>query len=134
MDTSNFEAVKVAIKQDKSGYILTLSIHPDEIPDEIMRDFVGSRYQVVMVRLGEDERPVVRDEIVKLAGMLCRDKQFAAFLIDRGLIFEDGEETIIGWLKDELGIQSRTELKTNKEAAAKLKNINLEFQQWKRNG
>ena len=30
METSNFEAVKVAIKQDSSGYILTLRMHPDE--------------------------------------------------------------------------------------------------------
>ena len=55
MKTSQFEGVKVAIKQDKTGYVLTLSIHPDEIPDEVLRDFVGSRYQVVMVRLNTDE-------------------------------------------------------------------------------
>ena len=50
MKTSQFEAVKVAIKQDKTGYVLTLSIHPDEIPEEVMRDFVGARYQVVALR------------------------------------------------------------------------------------
>ena len=37
METSQFEAVKVGMKQDNSGYILTLRIHPDEVPDEIMR-------------------------------------------------------------------------------------------------
>ncbi len=34
METSQFEAVKVGLKQDSSGYILTLRIHPDEIPEE----------------------------------------------------------------------------------------------------
>jgi len=31
METSQFEAVKVGIKQDNSGYILTLRIHPDGV-------------------------------------------------------------------------------------------------------
>ena len=39
METSQFEAVKVGLKQDNSGYILTLRIHPDEIPEEIARDY-----------------------------------------------------------------------------------------------
>ena len=62
MTPSSFEAVKVAIKQDKSGYILTLAIHPDEIPSEVMRDFVGARYQVVMVRLNGEEKPMDREK------------------------------------------------------------------------
>ena len=57
METLQFEAVKVALKQDKTGYMLTLNIHPDEIPEGLMRDFVGARYQVVMVRLNGEEKP-----------------------------------------------------------------------------
>jgi hypothetical protein len=33
-----FEARKVALKQDRTGYVLTLSLHPDEIPVELLRD------------------------------------------------------------------------------------------------
>ena len=29
------EAIKVAIKQDATGYVLTLRIHPDEIPEQL---------------------------------------------------------------------------------------------------
>lgn len=86
MKTSQFEGVKVAIKQDKTGYVLTLSIHPDEIPEEVMRDYVGSRYQVVMVRLNTDEKPMDREQdlsmdYVRVAGMLCRDSAFHKFLM-----------------------------------------------------
>ena len=35
MKTIQFEGVKVALKQDKTGYVLTLSMHPDDIPDMI---------------------------------------------------------------------------------------------------
>jgi len=62
MQNSNFEAVKITLKQDKTGYVLTMCIHPNELPDEVLRDFVGARYQVVMVRLTEDEMPINREQ------------------------------------------------------------------------
>ena len=62
METIQFEAIKVALKQDKSGYVLTLNVHPDEAPDALLRDFVGARYQVVMVRLNGNEEPMDRQE------------------------------------------------------------------------
>jgi uncharacterized protein YcgL (UPF0745 family) len=59
--TLQYEAVKVAMKQDKTGIVLTLNIHPDEVPESLMRDYVGARYQVVMVRLNGEEKPMNRD-------------------------------------------------------------------------
>ena len=58
MSAMQFETVKVALKQDATGFVLTLKIHPDEIPEELMRDFVGARYMIAMVRLNDDEQPV----------------------------------------------------------------------------
>jgi hypothetical protein len=137
MQTSQFEAIKLAIKQDKEGYVLNLRMHPDDVPEEILRDFVGARYQVVMVRLADDNSPMERNHsssaLVSLAGMLCRNTQFGEFLIDTGNIFDNSEESITKWMKDELQIQSRKELATNKEAALCLKQINEEFQKWKQN-
>ena len=40
MDSLNFESQKIALKQDSTGYVLTLRVHPDELPEEILRDFV----------------------------------------------------------------------------------------------
>lgn len=136
MKTSQFEAVKVAMKQDRTGYILTLSIHPDEVPDEILRDFVGARYQVVMVRLNGAEQPMNRDQEyspdpVQLAGILCRDKKFHLFLVADGYITEATETAAIDWLRNELGIQSRAELKTSPEAVKHLLIVNEEYKRWK---
>lgn len=136
MTPSQFEAVKVAIKQDKTGYILTLSIHPDEIPAEVMRDFVGSRYQVVMVRLNGEEKPMNRDQehsrdLVRTAGILCRDKTFHKFLLETGQVLEASEEEAISWLKDTLKIVSRSELSTNFRAAKQFTLIHQEFLSWK---
>lgn len=136
MTPSQFEAVKVAIKQDKTGYILTLSIHPDEIPAEVMRDFVGSRYQVVMVRLNGEEKPMNREQehsrdLIRTAGILCRDKAFHKFLLETGQVLEASETEAINWLKDTLKIVSRSELSTNVAAAKQFNIIYQEFLAWK---
>lgn len=136
MDTLQYEAIKVAMKQDKEGFILTLRIHPDSVPDALFRDFVGARYQVVMVRLADDETPLNRDnfsEVVKLAGMLPRNPDFRQWLVQRGEIFEADEDEATTWLKHQCQIGSRRELANNQAASAILRQINQEFQAWKRN-
>ena len=136
METSQFEAKKIALKQTKDGHVLTLAIHPDESPDEILRDFVGARYMVVMVRLGDEEKPLNREEyaggqMVKLAGMLCRDSKFWDYLYEQGLLFETNEAACTEWIKAYLNIASRAELKTNIEAQGALKLIYAEYKEWK---
>jgi hypothetical protein len=136
MEISKFEGVKVALKQDRTGYILTLSVHPDEVPEEILRDFVGARYQVVMVRLTNEERPMIREQehsgdMVRMAGILCRDPMFQRFLLEAGQTFDASEDIDTAWLKEELNIQSRAELRENQAAASQLRIINQEFQAWK---
>jgi len=136
MKTLQFEAVKIEMKQNKTGIILTLNIHPDDLPEPLMRDFVGARYQVVMVRLNGEDRPMNRDteyqrDPVRLAGMMCRDKGFARFLMENGQIFDDTESTVVEWIKEELGVASRAELKDKPQAAKRLLAINEEYQLWK---
>lgn len=133
--TLQFEAVKIAMKQDKTGIILTLNIHPDELPIDLMRDFVGARYQVVMVRLNDENKPMSRDaeysrDPVRTAGILCREKQFAQYLFDKDQIFEKKEEDAIEWLKGELDIDSRVELKEDQQKAKKFWAIYEEYQKW----
>lgn len=135
IQTLQFEAVKIAMKQDKTGLVLTLNIHPDEAPERLMRDYVGARYQVVMVRLNGEDKPMNRDQEysrdpVRTAGILCRDKNFAQYLHDKEQIFEKKEADVIEWLKMELDIESRTELKEDTQKAKKFWAIYQEYQQW----
>lgn len=132
----SFEAVKVALKQDRTGYILTLNIHPDDLDERILRDFVGSRYMVVMARIDENQQPLNRGEFVdpvKLAGILCKSKEFQLFLQDMGELFDITEKDAAEWLRQQLKITSRSELKGNEEATRRLLQINEEFKQWKQN-
>ncbi len=136
MKTLQFEGTKVALKQDKTGYVLTLSMHPDDIPEDLLRDFVGSRYQVVMVRIGSDEQPMDKaDEFggnrsIRIAGLLCRDHRFWEYLLEDNQIFEKKEELATEWLRDYLSIQSRSELKTNLQARELLDKLHREYNTW----
>ena len=137
MNTIQFEGVKVALKQDKTGYVLAVSIHPDDVPVELLRDFVGSRYQVVMVRMDGSEQPMNREEefgadrSIRIAGMLCRDPKFWKYLYEDTQIMQATEKEATDWLRDYLNIQSRTELKTNEEARQHLDKLHKEFNEWK---
>ena len=75
--TIQFEGIKTAFRQTKDGYNLTLAVHPDEVPTDLITDFVGSRYMVVMVRLGDDDQPLDpghfrRDRVHQQAGRIGR--------------------------------------------------------------
>jgi hypothetical protein len=136
METSQFEGKKIALKQTKDGYAMTLAIHPDDIPDELMRDFVGARYMVVMVRLADNEEPLNREEfaggqMVKLAGMLCRDSEFWEYLHEEGSLFQKSEKDCVEWMQSYLVIGSRSELKTNLASQRALKDIYTEYKEWK---
>lgn len=136
MKTLQFEAVKVAIKQDKTGYVLTLSMHPDEVPEEVFRDWVGARYQVVMVRLNGHDEPMDRqnefegDRAIRIAGLLCRDPKFWDYLYEDNQILEAKEKEATDWLRDYLNIPSRSELKTNPKARILLDKIHKEYNAW----
>lgn len=61
----NFEAVKTSMMQDKNGTNIRLTIHPNDVPPELHKDWVGSRYMVVMVKLNEDGTPDSGEDNVK---------------------------------------------------------------------
>ena len=138
MKTLQFESIKVALKQNKDGYILTLCIHPDDVPLDLLRDFVGAHYQVVMVRLNDEHQPMDRaDEFdgsksVRIAGILCKEKEFWEYLHEEEQIFIPNEEETTEWMRNYLGVKSRSELKTNLEARNRLQKINEEYSAWKK--
>jgi hypothetical protein len=133
LNSIQFEGCKVALKQDKNGYVLTLSMHPDDIPEDLLRDFVGSRYMVVMVRIGDNEQPLERkehDKYVRAAGMLCKNSLFWKFLFDDNQIMQESEAEATEWLREYLNIPSRSDLKTNDAAQKLLDKVIQEFNQW----
>lgn len=53
------EAKKHALRQQQDGcWIMTLRVHQNDMPEAIMKAAMGTRYQVAMVEIGDDELPV----------------------------------------------------------------------------
>jgi hypothetical protein len=135
LDSIQFEGIKVGLKQSREGYVLTMAIHPDETPDDLLRDFVGSRYMVVMVRLGDDEKPMERKKAphanaVAAAGMLCRDPKFWLFVHEYTQDSIESEGACAEWLKCYFEIDSRADLKTNEKARDRFLKMKERFDQW----
>jgi hypothetical protein len=137
VDNIQFEAVKTALRQSKDGYSLTLVIHPDDIPEELVKDFVGARYVVVMVRLDENEQPMQREKetpgahAVKMAGVLCRDLEFWSWVNNAWDLSITSEAECAKWLCEYLGLESRSELKTDEEARGLFNTLRNGFYDWR---
>jgi hypothetical protein len=128
-----FEARKVAMKQDRTGFVLTLSIHPDELPEELIRDFVGARYGCALVRIQDDESPTPYVNRVQKAGMLCRNPSFQEFIAERLVGHSVNEDQAAAALCKQCGITSRSELNGNAKAQEMFDAIALDFEHWSPN-
>lgn len=121
----NFEAVKISLTQDKNGFVLKLSIHPNDVPEQVLRDWVGARYIVAMVRTNDDGSVVENPDVVKakkvvtMAAMLCANQQFQVWMVGHGYADDIGDDHAAAGLRRILNIQSRADLKTNKDAREK---------------
>jgi len=131
MNALQFEALKVALKQDATGYVLTVKIHPDEIPEELLRDFVGARYMVAMVRVNDDETPVqpLKNRVQK-AGMLCRDPKFQQYAKEN-LAAPETENGATRAIYEACGIKSRTELNGNRQAQEAFDELVEAYDKWR---
>jgi hypothetical protein len=126
-----FEARKVALKQDRTGFVLTLSLHPDEIPVELIKDFVGARYACALVRIQDDESAMVYNNRVKTAGMICRDPLFQQFMSEKYRLDLVDENETATMLCDKCGIESRSQLNGDPVAQSIFDEVVAIFEQWK---
>ena len=139
----HFEAVKTSMSQSKQGTVLRLALHPNEVPPSLHTDWVGSRYMVAMVKLDEEDQPEMSDQqretnrLIASAGMLCRNLDFAKFLFDADTLLgvpndeAEREKRVAGALREALGVESRSEMRTNSVARERFKNMVEEFTKWK---
>ena len=136
METLQFECKKMRMLQDKDGYVLTVRVHPDDVPMSLFRDFVGAAYQCVMVRLAQDEQPMDRDDqfagdrAIRIAGLLCDNPKFWEFLFSKNEISTKDYESATQWLRFYLELESRKQLKTHPEARNRLDILHKEFNAW----
>jgi len=119
-----FEAIKTSMRQDGKGTYMTLTIHPDEVPVDLLAARPGTRYMVGMLPVDDHDQPVKGKDMeegeraVQSAGMLCRNIKFQKWMAEKHYAFGMSEEDCTEALKQHCGIESRSELKDNRDARA----------------
>lgn len=132
VDALHFESIKMALKQDATGFVLTLRVHPDELPEELFRDFCGARYMVAMARINDDETPVSYRNRTKEAGILCKNKSFWEYLSSEIGEEVSSEPSAVKVLYSICAINSRVELNNNPKAKKAFDNMMEEYNDWSR--
>lgn len=136
--SSKFECVKLGMRHTKDGHILALAIHPNDTPEEVFKDPLGTRYMIVAVRLNDQNEPVASPDqeegrqAVKIAGTLCSDSRFQGWLVFSNLVDDIGEEAAAAYVRQFCGVKSRAELKVSKRARERLYTLRDEFMQYMR--
>jgi hypothetical protein len=128
-----FEAIKSVLRQSKDGIVLSLVIHPSDVPVPLLSDPIGSRYMVGMARVGDDEEIIEPESVregkrmVTSCGALCRDSDFQRWLVDNGFTDDQTETAAAATVKRLLKVDSRAELKSNVDAQRRWSIIRQNF-------
>ena len=119
--TYQLECKKDGLRQTQDGlWKLTLTVHPNDMPDEILKAPMGAHYIAVFAEYDggepEPEQPKERGKFEDLprsqqAGMLCQDKRFVAWC--PGVTTP---EEAAQYVRDYCGVTSRADLDTNLDA------------------
>ena len=129
-----FEAIKTSMRHDGKGTYMTLTIHPDEVPVDLLAARPGSRYMVGMLPVDDHDRPVKGKDMeegeraVQSAGMLCRNIKFQKWMMDNGYAFGTSEQECTEGLKAFCEVESRAELKDNRQARERFKELKERFE------
>tara|TARA_Y100001937_G_scaffold53512_1_gene73781 strand:- start:1034 stop:1450 length:417 start_codon:yes stop_codon:yes gene_type:complete len=130
VDALHFESIKMALKQDATGFVLTLRVHPDELPEELFRDFCGARYIVAMARISDDETPVSYKNRTKEAGILCKNKSFWEYLSSEIGEEVSSESSAVKVLYSICAISSRVQLNNSAKAKKAFDNMMENYNEW----
>lgn len=133
-NTMQCEVVKIAMAQDKNGHILKLSIHPNDLPSDLVLDPLGSRYVMVLARLNDQdgvEPPKEKsdgEKAVSIAGKLCSNDRFIHWLFSNGYSDGDTSSDAVNAVRRICDVSSRSELKTRSDAREKFLTLVRKFE------
>lgn len=132
----SFEAVKIGMTQSRDGVVLRLAIDPVLCPADLHADWVGSRYQVALVKLSDTDEPVEprkkseAQRAVVISGILCRDADFQDWMAHVGISEDNSEGDVTDALRSYLKIESRSDLGKNERARERFYELRDRFERF----
>lgn len=109
-----------------------------EHPEQLAGFEQGQRYQLLMVRIGDDDMPTSNEQkpykTSQLAGMMCADPQFRSFITATYGEPCHNKDQAAEWVRQACNVASRSLLDTDETAARTFRNILAAFDDWKQEG
>ena len=130
----HFEGAKLYLKQDGRGFVLSILVHPNEVPIDLMMAAINTRYTIAMVEMADDGSVVAPrhktegERVVTSAVMLCNNPRFCEWLFKTGRTTDETQDKAEEYLKKYCGITSRAQLKENNTARELFKDLRSAFQ------
>ena len=115
--TYQLECKKDGLRQTQDGlWKLTLTVHPNDMPDEILKAPMGKHYIAVFAEYDADNPQAERRKFEDMprsqqAGMLCHDENFQKWLS------VDGNDNAAWEVRSRCAVGSRAELDNDSVAA-----------------
>jgi hypothetical protein len=144
--TEAVEAIKIALKQEPEGIVVSFRIQPEHFPEHLLIARINARFALAFQEIDDDEKPKPADPELKnkrrqnanvmRAGILCGQEGFQTFLRKRyrkewdGALGEGKEQTADA-LRAVLGVESRREIGTEAWALKRFDKLEAEYLRWK---
>lgn len=138
--TLQFECKKDALRQMQEGHWkIQLTVHPNDMPSELLSAAMGQRFVAVLAAIGDDEQPVKLEakpepaeptpgqRAVKRAVMLCRDPAFIKWVRDQFVAEDDGEANARLFITHNCRIASRRDLAVDPAAVERFEALETSF-------
>ena len=144
------EAIKISLKQEADGIIVAFRIHPDDLPTDLLRARINSRFALAFQQIGDDEKPVPAPPVMKAvekkkkqnanvmrAAIACGEPKFSHFLKQKypaqwKMLVGGNSAKAAAMIRHLTDIESRRDLATNTEALGKFDRVMAEYEMWKR--
>lgn len=148
----SLEAKKDALSQRQSGdWKVSFTIQGVDMDTRLTQALPGTRYQVVLVEIGDDELPVVQPveqpkpapapkgkldwrelQPAAQAGIRAGEPEFWAYLREeRGLPNVRDKATAEGAIREVCGVESRTEFATDQRSRVLWHSLDQSYLAWK---
>ena len=144
--TEACECLKVALKQEAEGILLTLRIAPAELPETVLLAGINARFAVAFSEITDNEQLKPKPEIkgkrqqnsnVMRAAIICGEPSFQMFLQKKKWkrweeSIGQGADRAADTMRRVLDIESRRDLASNAEALKRYDALMAEYELWKR--
>jgi hypothetical protein len=147
MNTATVEAVKIALKQEAEGILITFRIQPHDMPTQLLTAGIMARFALAMVEIDDNELPkpadperktkAVQNRNVMRAAILCGEESFQTFLKKKyrkswDASIGEGAAQAAECMRLVLNIESRKQIGTDPSALEAFDRLDAEYQLWKR--